>query len=280
MPAKRDGNKRFRWWRWGDSNPRPLTCEASALPAELHPHGSAPEDYTRAAWHLSKVKTQLFRATLAIFSIATLVGMTPLSPPPAGVPAGRVVAAASRCNSRMINDYYGEIRNDDAHPPRNDSGALNARLEDLADILNSLSEEHNVLDSICPTDSDKAPLFAQLNAATAWALALQSDIAAKLNASCLPAAKALPAAMLAQAWLALAATVNDQGGTVPRSIAEVVPKIQTRAAAVGLTLPAYTETSPYWRDQVTDQAKQAVQICPTPVPPPPTSTPSPYPSPP
>ena len=28
------------WWRWGDSNPRPLTCEASALPAELHPHGS------------------------------------------------------------------------------------------------------------------------------------------------------------------------------------------------------------------------------------------------
>ncbi len=65
----------------------------------------------------------------------------------------------------------------------------------------------------------------------------------------------------------MAATVNDQGGTVPRSIAEVVPKIQTRAAAVGLTLPAYTETSPYWRDQVTDQAKQAVQICPTPVPP-------------
>jgi Phage integrase family len=30
--------RRFRWWRWGDSNPRPLTCEASALPAELHPH--------------------------------------------------------------------------------------------------------------------------------------------------------------------------------------------------------------------------------------------------
>src|SRR5581483_10496010 len=27
------------WWRWGDSNPRPLTCEASALPAELHPQG-------------------------------------------------------------------------------------------------------------------------------------------------------------------------------------------------------------------------------------------------
>ena len=26
------------WWRWGDSNPRPLHCERSALPAELHPH--------------------------------------------------------------------------------------------------------------------------------------------------------------------------------------------------------------------------------------------------
>ncbi|HEY1654727.1 MAG TPA: hypothetical protein VGF86_06425 [Candidatus Tumulicola sp.] len=218
------------------------------------------------------------RAVLAIFAIATLAAVVPLPVEPGGT-TSRVVAAASRCNPRVIDDYYSQIRNDDAHPPKNDSRALNDRLGDLGDVLNSLSEEHNVLDSICPNDTDKAPLFAQLNAATAWALALQSDIAATLNASCPPAAKALPAAMLAQAWLALAATVNDEGGTVPKSVADIVPKIQTRAAAVGLTLPAYTETSPYWRDQVTDVAKQAVQVCPTPVPPPPTMTPSPYPSP-
>ena len=86
--------------------------------------------------------------------------------------------------------------------------------------------------------------------------------------------------MLAQAWLALAATVNDNNGTVPASIAEIIPKVQTRAAAVGLTLPAYPETSAYWRDQVTDKAKEAVAGCPTPVPVPATPTPLPYPSPP
>jgi hypothetical protein len=29
------------WWSGGDSNPRPLECDSSALPAELPPHSSA-----------------------------------------------------------------------------------------------------------------------------------------------------------------------------------------------------------------------------------------------
>ena len=33
---------RGAWWRWGDSNPRPLHCERSALPTELHPHVIGP----------------------------------------------------------------------------------------------------------------------------------------------------------------------------------------------------------------------------------------------
>jgi hypothetical protein len=34
--------KRLRslWWSCGDSNPRPLQCECSALPAELQPQAS------------------------------------------------------------------------------------------------------------------------------------------------------------------------------------------------------------------------------------------------
>lgn len=200
--------------------------------------------------------------------------------PRAGAVSGGALVAASRCNARTIDDYQGQIRSDDAHPPRDNPAALNARLGDIADILQGLNEEHGVLDNICATDTDKAPLFAQLNATVAWALALQSDIAAKLNAACPPAAKALPAAMIAQAWLAIAASVNDNGGIVPKAVVQVIPKVQTRAAAVGLTLPAYADTSAYWRDQVGDQAKAAVAICPTPVPPPATPTPSPYPSPP
>ena len=27
----------MRWWSWGGSNPRPLECDSSALPAELQP---------------------------------------------------------------------------------------------------------------------------------------------------------------------------------------------------------------------------------------------------
>jgi hypothetical protein len=208
--------------------------------------------------------------------------VVPVGVPQVGSAASLASAAvaASRCNSRTINDYQGQIRYYEAHPPRGNPADLNHRLVDIGDILSSLNEEHGVLDSVCATDGEKAPLFAQLNATVAWALALQSDIAAKLNVSCPPAAKTLPAAMLAQAWLAVAATVNDNNGTVPKSIAEVIPKVQTRAAAVGLTLPSYTETSAYWRDQVAELAKQAVATCPTPVPVPATPTPSPYPSPP
>ena len=29
------------WWRWGGSNPLPLECHSSALPSELHPHGTS-----------------------------------------------------------------------------------------------------------------------------------------------------------------------------------------------------------------------------------------------
>ncbi len=29
-----------KWWRVGDSNPRPLPCEGSALPTELTPHAA------------------------------------------------------------------------------------------------------------------------------------------------------------------------------------------------------------------------------------------------
>jgi hypothetical protein len=42
--------------------------------------------------------------------------------------------------------------------------------------------------------------------------------------------------------------------------------VQTRATAVGLTLPAWSETSAYWRDQVHAKAKAAIATCPSPSP--------------
>ena len=178
-----------------------------------------------------------------------------------GVASEHAVAAASRCNSRTISDYQNQIRGYDAHPPRDNPGALNARLGDIAHILEALNEEHGVLDNICPSDDDKAPLFAELNATVAWALALQSDIAAKLNPSCpLPPSCSPRPCSHRPGWRP--PTVNDNNGTVAKALLEMIPKVQTRAAAVGLTLPAYADTSAYWRDQVADQARQAVAICP------------------
>lgn len=36
LPVISENQRRF-WWRYGDSNPGPVTCEATALPSELYP---------------------------------------------------------------------------------------------------------------------------------------------------------------------------------------------------------------------------------------------------
>ena len=36
-PSSTRCERRFPWWSWGESNPRPLECHSSALPTELQP---------------------------------------------------------------------------------------------------------------------------------------------------------------------------------------------------------------------------------------------------
>jgi hypothetical protein len=185
------------------------------------------------------------------------------------------LVAASRCNGRLIDDYQNQIRDFERHPAGNDN-AIWQQLRDLGDTLSALSEEHNVLDHVCGTDSDKAPLFAQINAATANGLVLRANLTNKLYAPCPPAATAVAQAQIAQAWLAVAATINDQNGTIPVILAPVIPKIQAGAAAFGMALPTYTDTSAYWRDQFANAVPPAMQSCAGKLPtPPPTPTPEP-----
>jgi hypothetical protein len=185
------------------------------------------------------------------------------------------VAAANRCNGRLIDDYQNQVRDFERHPPGNDS-AIWQQLRDVGDTLSALGEEHNVLDHVCANDSDKAPLFAQINAATATGLVLRANLTYKLYAPCPPAATAVAQAQIAQAWLAVAATINDQNGTIPVILAPVIPKIQARAAAFNMALPTYTETSAYWRDQFANAVPPAMQSCAGTLPtPPPTPTPEP-----
>jgi hypothetical protein len=186
------------------------------------------------------------------------------------------LVAASRCNGRAIDDDQTQIRDVERHLAGNDPNAIRAQLADLGDTLNGLSEEHNVLDHVCTSDNDKLPLFQQINAATASGILLQSELIAKLYVACPAAATAVPQALVAQAWLAVAATVNDANGTIPVIMAPVIPKVQARAAALNMTLPVYADTSAYWRDQFANAVTPAMQLCAGKLPtPPPTDAPEP-----
>jgi hypothetical protein len=174
--------------------------------------------------------------------------------------------AENRCNDQTINEVSGRISDYDRHAPGGGTAQLLQRYAALSDVLAMLGEERQILDSLCSTDAQRAPLFARIAATSAWALALESDVAARLNASCQAAATGLPTMMLSDAWLSLANVVNDENGTVPAEFSTVIPKVESRAQAVGLTLPSWADTSAYWRDQVHQKEKAAIATCPSPSP--------------
>ncbi len=219
------------------------------------------EDCTRRDGHLSKSMKPLLCAAGLMLALAAQLAV-----PPAARADGSALLADNRCNGQTVNDATGRVEDYEHHAPGSGTTQLLQRFEALADVLVTLSEERQILDSLCTTDAQRAPLFAQIAATTASALVLESDIAARLNASCPAAAAGLPTMMLSDAWLNLANVVNNQNGTVPAVFSTVIPKVQTRAQAVGLALPAWAATSAYWRDQVHQQAKAAIATCPSPSP--------------
>jgi hypothetical protein len=194
-----------------------------------------------------------------LLAFAALVGAA--SPLRAAAP---VQVAVNRCNSQTVDDAYARVRDFDRHAPGGSSDDLLQRIGAITGLLATLREEREILDSICASDAARAPLFAQIAATTAWALTLESDVAIRLNASCPAAARALAKMMLSDAWLAMANVVNDSGGPAPAIFTDVIPKVQGRAQAVGLTLPPWGDTSAYWRDRVHQRARADVATCPSP----------------
>jgi hypothetical protein len=185
------------------------------------------------------------------------------APPPVRA-ALSVQVAVNRCNSQTADDAYARVRDLDHHSPGGSANDLLQRVGAITSLLATLREERDILDSICASDAARAPLFAEIAATTAWALTLESDVAASLNASCPAAARALPKLMLSDAWLSMANVVNESGGSVPAIFGAVIPKVQSRAQAVGLALPPWADTSAYWRDGVHTQAKAEAATCPSP----------------
>jgi hypothetical protein len=218
------------------------------------------EDCTRRGGHLSKRMSKPLQSVVAVTVLVLGLGV------PVKANAAPVEVAVNRCNGQTIDDASSRIRDYDRHAPGGNEAALLSRYAAIAEVLATLNEERTILSTLCSSDAQRAPFFAQIAATVAWALVLEADVAARLNASCPAAAQALPTMMLSDAWLSLANVVNENNGAAPASFSDVVPKIQTRAAAVALILPAWSETSAYWRDQVHAKAKAAIATCPSPSP--------------
>ncbi len=61
------------WWRWGDSNPRPLACEASALPAEPHPPYFAQAIFYQSSWRNQDAIACLSLSALLMLQISPIL---------------------------------------------------------------------------------------------------------------------------------------------------------------------------------------------------------------
>jgi hypothetical protein len=218
------------------------------------------EDCTWHGGHLSKQMSNLSHIALTLAAL----GLTP-GASATGVMAAPVQIAVNRCNSQTIDDASGRVRDYDRHAPGGSYAQLLQRYGAIVDVISTLNEEREILNSVCSNEAQRAAFFAEIAATTAWALTLEADAAARLNSACPAAAQAFPTMMLADAWLALANVVNESGN-MPAQFADVITRIQTRAQAVGLVLPPWAQTSQYWRDEIHAKAKAAIATCPSPSP--------------
>ncbi|MBV8489635.1 MAG: hypothetical protein JO199_03820 [Candidatus Eremiobacteraeota bacterium] len=176
------------------------------------------------------------------------------------------VAAADspRCNATMVDTLQAQVREYDRQGSGGDAAARRKRFAALDGVLHELDEERGVLHAVCASDEPLAALDAQLSATAAWALVQQAGLGASLT-TCPAAGPYLETALLAQAWLDLATSAKDVQGNA--ALVAVQPKVEGRAAAAGLKLPAFADTSDYWRSQTDTQARAAAaRVCAQPSP--------------
>jgi len=177
---------------------------------------------------------------------------------PARAPAD--VTTPERCNTIVASQLDNRVRQLDKHAPA--TNELADRYNELQRIITDAAQEEEILENTCPSDATRAPIDAQLGATAAWAYALQSDVVrTKFALTCQTVKDVAAAAFVATAWRELAKVATDQG-TPPPPVGEVIPKVQSRASAVGLSLPSLADASNYWATQQQNKAKEATAGCP------------------
>lgn len=177
----------------------------------------------------------------------------------AALSGGPSVVALARCNNYNATRLEDQVRTYDKNAPT--AADRDARFVALEGVISSANDEAVILQGIC-SEPDMQPIAAQLFAVEAWALALESDLSREKDAKACPAAE-IPVARgyVANAWLLLTRADFDATGKYP-SVQNVLPKVQTRAAALNLTLPARQDTTNYWLTTVRDAGTEAAKSCP------------------
>ncbi len=170
------------------------------------------------------------------------------------------MVALARCNNLNATHYEDAVRGYEKHPVTS-APDRDTRFAALQDVIASADNESIILQGIC-SQADFEPIAAQLFAVEAWALALESDLSRQKNAATCPAAE-LPVARgyIANAWLLVTRADINASGRYP-TVQTVLPKVQSRAATLNLTLPARIDTTTYWMTGIRDAATEAAKSCP------------------
>ncbi len=199
--------------------------------------------------------TRLRQAAALALLAATAIGNATATGSAAPV---QIAAVNPRCNHQVTGSLEDRVRADDRTKPGTTLDALNARLEDLNAILQQAQMESDILQTVC-TDTELPAVADQIAAVIAWTYVLEDDVVPERLTllHCPESAANAPAALIASAWYAIASTFND--ANLPASaptptpaplVKLVMPKVQARAAAAGLTLPAIHDATQYWRDTI------------------------------
>src|SRR5579862_1577141 len=110
-----------------------------------------------------------------------------------------IARGTPRCNNVVATQLGDQLRGMEGHPVKEDG--WDARMDSLKTIVSQGDTEQGVLASVCP-ESDLSPIFSQLEATRAWALALESDIElAAYREECPKQADLIVSGFVAEAWL-------------------------------------------------------------------------------